>query len=260
VAGSSWAATGFPAFAWRWENGIFTNLGSIGGYAIANGINEAGHTTGWASTTTAGFGGSTMAFLHDGVSMKRLGHTVSGDYTDADAINAQGQVVGSFISRRRVSLAGAYLGDPAGGLHELPTLGGLEANAIAINDAGQVVGSSQTGPLVNNLFLRRACVWSDGVIRDLGTLPGQTQSVAVGINNAGDVVGTSFSDSFSAVDRWAVLWPQGGAAVDLNTRIPAGSGVHLTGASDINASGGVLVGGLVTSETQTRAYLLTPVP
>jgi probable HAF family extracellular repeat protein len=261
VIGSSWAATGFPAFAWKWQNGVFTNLGSIGGYANGGGINEGGQSVGWASTTTAGFGGSTMAFFHDGTSMKRLGHTASGHYTDASAVNAAGQTVGNFVSERRNSLDGAYLGDLAGGLHELPTLGGLGAFANAINDAGWVVGSSETGAAdASGLYHLRAFLWADGVMKDLGTLPGQLQSGALGLNNGGDIVGVAYSDSSSSTNRWAVLWPKGGAPIDLNTRIPPGSGVHLTGASDVNASGQVLASGVVGSETVFRAYLITPGP
>jgi probable HAF family extracellular repeat protein len=202
-----------------------------------------------------------MAFLHDGISMKRLGHTTSGHYADSFGVNAQGQAVGSFVSRRRVSLAGGYFGDLAGGLHEVPTLGGLGCHALGINDAGQVIGSSETGAFgPNNRFLLHAFVWSEGVTRDLGMLPGDTSSVALGINNAGDIVGDSFSDCFSLATFRAVLWPRGGAPIDLNTRIPAGSGFQLTIANAINASGQVLSGGIVIGQTQNRAYLLTPVP
>ena len=261
VIGSSWSSTGFPAVAWRWQNGVFTSLGNIGGYANGGGGNEAGHATGWAMTSTSIFTASTQVFFHDGTVMKSLGNTASGDYSDGSGINALDQVVGSFISRRRVSLAGSHFGDPAGGLHELPTLGGLEGHANAINDAGQVVGSSDTGAIgPNSRYLRHAFVWADGVTKDLGTLPGDTESVAIGLNNAGDIVGDSFSDSFTIATFKAVLWPQGGTAVDLNTRIPAGSGVQLTFANAINGSGHVLASGLPTGQTQTLPYLLTPVP
>lgn len=261
VAGYSWAATGFPTASWRWENGVFTNLGSIGGYSNSGGINDAGQITGWASTTTAGTGGSTVVFLHDGVSMKSMGLTPSAHYADASAINAKGRVVGSFVSQRRVSLTGAHIGDMAGGLHELPTLGGLGSNAVAINDVGKVVGTSETGAIgPDNRYLSHGFVWADGVMKDLGTLPGRTQSFAVGINNAGDITGGSYSDSFSLTERWAVLWPSGGGGpIDLNTRIPAGLGIRLTGAGPINASGQILASGVVGTETQWRAYLLTPV-
>jgi len=69
------------------------------------------------------------------------------------------------------------------------TLGGEESGVAAINDDGQIVGSSDTedkdkydDPVV------RAFLWEDGTMRDLGTLGG-AGSAAYAINNRGQVVG-----------------------------------------------------------------------
>lgn len=69
---------------------------------------------------------------------------------------------------------------------DLGTLGGASSTACGINDLGQVVGKSAivTGQL-------RAFLWQNGIITDLGTLPGLSFSEARAVNNRGQVVGDS---------------------------------------------------------------------
>jgi probable HAF family extracellular repeat protein len=89
------------------------------------------------------------------------------------------------------------------GMSQLPVLGGGAGCAHAINDRGLVVGWSYTGSEVH------AVVWtSKNGIKDLGTLPGDNESVAYGINNLGQVVGYSSrtSEDGSYIIRHAVIW------------------------------------------------------
>jgi probable HAF family extracellular repeat protein len=58
----------------------------------------------------------------------------------------------------------------------------------AINDHGQVAGSSETDSMQSHAF-----IYEDGKMSDLGTLPGHVNSGAFGINNRGQVVGDSYS-------------------------------------------------------------------
>jgi probable HAF family extracellular repeat protein len=80
----------------------------------------------------------------------------------------------------------------------LGTLGGAGSAAFGVNDAGQVVGASDTEDGAIHAF-----VWEDGAMTDLGTLTGGADSTAYSINNAGVIAGRS--KNAIGVDR-AVKW------------------------------------------------------
>ena len=82
--------------------------------------------------------------------------------------------------------------------------------AHGLNDHGQVVGVSDTsGDQSFHAFL-----WQAGHISDLGTLTGDSYSLAVTVSNGGMVLGISLDASFNPR---AVLW-RDGTATDMNTQ------------------------------------------
>lgn len=73
-----------------------------------------------------------------------------------------------------------------GAMTDLGTLGGTESTPTDLNNAGEVVGYSPNVPGWWNAF-----VWRNGVLTNLGTLPGGIQSGAYAINDTGTIVGWS---------------------------------------------------------------------
>src|SRR5213080_4572230 len=188
---------------------------------------------------------------------------------EAAAINGRGQVVG--FGRIRGGLVDhAFLWTPdvpngtTGSMTDLGTLpGGSGSAAFGVNDRGQVVGCSYTNfcdPTNGSAFLWTPDVpnGTTGSMIDLGTLPGASGSQASGINNAGEVVGCSYTSFCDPTSTDAFLWrpdvPNGttGSMIDLGT-LPGASGSE---ASGIN-NGGQVVGASGANFT-ARAFLWTP--
>jgi probable HAF family extracellular repeat protein len=71
---------------------------------------------------------------------------------------------------------------------ELTNLGGDDSFAVGINNSGQVIGADHSG-------FTSAVLWENGNMNNIGTLPGDKKSQGVGINNSGHVVGYSWGST-----------------------------------------------------------------
>ncbi len=121
----------------------------------------------------------------------------------------------------------------------------------AINEAGDVVGFSDPPGDEDGSFIAHAFLWTRaGGIQDLGTLPGDEISEALGINAQRQVVGVSCG----AICR-AFIW-QNGVMQNLNDIVPGGSDL-LVSARDINDAGEIT--GDVATSNGTLPYIATPV-
>lgn len=221
-----WATTSGFVHAVLWAtNGTIRDLGSVtGGASGANGINDMGQVVGWVN---AG-GGVTSPFIWTdatGITLlpirgvangvNKLGQVV-GTTSDgqpftwsaasgvtllagnpaapggASAVDDAGDVVGWSGDATCDPYYGCYGTQRAtfwpavGSVVNITTSAGTDpgfATALGLNNRGQVVGVAANG---------HAFLWSSTAgLRALGVLAGHTRTVAVGVNDAGQVVGTS---------------------------------------------------------------------
>lgn len=86
-----------------------------------------------------------------------------------------------------------------GKITDLGTVGGgYESNAIAVNARGHVVGFATNTVPDDYSILRfptqtRAFRWQNGVMQDVGTLPGGTDAAALLVNERDQIVGLSYT-------------------------------------------------------------------
>lgn len=141
-----------------------------------------------------------------------------------------------------------------------PYPGDFFANTYAINDLGQAVGESQSGPDIPN----RPVMWSADAAHTPVALPlvaGDNWGTASAINNLGQVIGTSSYATLAPnvgyvfATQHFVLW-QNGTVTDLQSLIDPLSGWTVTGLTGISNSGQIV--GTGVHNAQAALFVMTP--
>jgi probable HAF family extracellular repeat protein len=241
--------------AWVLSGGTRTPVGSLldqpYNQTFATAINNRGQVVGF-SDANPNDPTVSWSVLHAIISTNGkatdLGTLPGGYYSQASAINDQGQVVGysNFEKTENVFQKNHAFLYSNGTMSDLGTLGGTQSYATGINNAGQIVGSSTLTSNVEGAV--HAFLYQNGAMHDLGTLGGQS-SWAYGINHAGHIVGTSqtgatTSNQYGVSPVYHAFLYENGKMMDLNNFIASSSGWTITSARAINNLGQILAGGI----------------
>ena len=255
VVGHTWDINGAQwAFLWTIDQGFQ----ALPGYqdnmsvSVAYGINNLGQIVGTAYGMPVRWDGinsiTDLSTFDDGL----LGPMFSGEavaINDAGLIACQidatgyGQRGALFTGTRWIVFNGLY-----------PD--GCPCYPKALNNKGEVVGASPslaTGGGIHGFH------WANGTMRDLGTLPGRNTSEALHINEAGQIVGTSYNSYYPDpyTDWVAVTWTSAGIQ-DLNTLV-----VNLPPKAVLRRAWAINNLGQIVGEFfdgNERPFLLTPLP
>ena len=104
---------------------------------------------------------------------------------------------------------------------DLGTLGGPHSSANAINNKGDVVGTSR----LEGDKISHAVLWSKDKMIDLGTLGDYPSSEAIGISDAGNIVGEAWVPYAAMEKKRAITWNANKASVlgIANADLPGGA-------------------------------------
>jgi probable HAF family extracellular repeat protein len=251
-----WWSNGNVTKAYLWQNGSLTQLGSlldnvnslstwISSNDLVAGISENGQI----DPSVPDLPEMSAVLWRDG-KITSLGTLPGGGYQSAAvSVNNRGKVVG--VATNLVPDANsllqfnqniwaipypyqlrAFIWDQKNGMQDLGTLGsGTNAEALAINERGQVIGDSYTSSAPGACYgvTSGAFIWDrkHGMV-DLGNFGG-TCTVPGGLNNRGQVVGASLVTGDA--NQRAFLWEHG------SLRDLGGFEGGITGAMAINERG-----------------------
>jgi probable HAF family extracellular repeat protein len=293
VVGTSEVAGGY-LHAFLYDKGVLTDLGTLGGRnSWATAINDQGQITGASEDCS----GNRHAFVYENGRMRDLGALPNGGFSFGLGIDNEGQVVGGSYTGARQSSERPFL-DTGATIKQLPSLPGATwSTAVAIDDAGEFVGESSFnnpqsvrgyvtddagvtdmgtlgGPsLIPNAINQAGLVvgestavnydwhafeYADGLLTDLGVLPGGDYSAAYSVNDEGAAVGTADGPNLT---YHGVIWTDG----KIHQLDPMVRGIRrrqVISAQAINDAGQIAaIMAFPTSSGywQQRAVVLTPV-
>jgi probable HAF family extracellular repeat protein len=209
-----------PRHVYLYSGGTKIDLGIFpgGNGGPVNNLNDLGQVVGWYATSP----NVDHAVLFANGTATTLG--TPGDMNFPLDINNSGEIVGNLVDAQSKSHAILYSN---GKFTDIGGLGGDGSSAGAINESGQIVGSSSLP--VNGAT--HAFRYSNGSMQDLGTLGGNS-SGASDINASRQVVGSSNLPGNASTH--AFLYTDG-RMIDLGSL-----GRPFSGATAINASGWVV--------------------
>ena len=273
--GESWSCAAFMGTAGKvclgfaYYGGTMHTLPTWGGEnGFATGVNDRGDVVGWAETALHDPTCNTPQVLqfratvwstHD--ASKRQLRPYAGDSTSAaTAINDRGQVVGISgdcdvaVGRKSARHALMWDGDQVVDLGDLH--GQYWNTPMSINANGSIVvgfANPPDGDFAGDSL--RAFVWTRATgMQDLGRLPGDQSSQALGVNNAGQIVGLSCGD----VTCYGLLW-QNGQMYRVQDLAGPDFPDQIFSAKDINESGQI-TGRMIDHVTKKAvAYVATPI-
>jgi probable HAF family extracellular repeat protein len=245
-----------------WRDGHMMALPTLGGNnGEAAAINNRGQIVGISETTVPDSGcppgkqpGTTVLPVMWERGEVRALPTLPGEPDGfAQGLNNQDQAVGATGTCTSSAIHAVLWED--GKAFQLKDLGQTGSDAYAINDHGQAVGYVST----TSTFV--ASLWQNGGVTTLGILPGDFASFATGINNRGQVVGSTFA--LEPEFHWShgFIW-QDNVLTDLNTLNPDVSNLYIVAGSNINERGQISGMAMVMSGPdmgKIHAILLTPV-
>jgi len=210
-------------------DGLKIDLGTFGGknsWTDYNGINDRGEAVGLAETSVPDPNGEDICAFGTGLTCR------------------------PFLWRN-------------GHMSALPTLGGNNGQASAINNRGQIAGFAENGMVdstcptgVRNNRIALPVLWEKGKVQPLPTVGSDPDGEAFGINNQGQAVGYSGTCTFPN----AVLWENGTATQLADLGTPGALAIAINDQGQIVGQGvsgdGMVTAALWQNNTVTSLGLL----
>jgi HYR domain-containing protein len=187
---------GFRERALSWQNGVFTDLGTLGGnFSRAHQSNNAGVIVGESQDAA----GNYRAVVWENGVIRQLpllapGYPISGG--NAQSINEHGDIAGEDIGN--FGFPHAVVWPVTGGVIDLGLLPGADlSRARGINSYGTVFGNS----ISFSNFIGRATLWTGGTMSEVILPAGgrASSNIATGrvFNDAGDFIAEVAPDAFN---------------------------------------------------------------